>query len=188
MTMPLCERGTYPPLLPTQSEYPLKRCYWSWCSQAGPYLKGGELNPPPLEPWVKKNGWEVKYFWVVFQFFKHIVRGRWGQFSATPYARQAKLIFIFGIFSPPNELKVGSFCSLTFHFPFSRSYFVQCPLANRYHSQNHRIHREKSKNRNEASYAEEWIGKLRQNTTNRTALRKRKHFNVRREAQWWSFI
>jgi len=54
-----------------------------------------------------------------------------------------------------NKLRIGSFCSLNFRFPFSLSYFVQCPLANRYHSQNHRIHREKSKTTNEASYSEE---------------------------------
>jgi len=34
------------------------------------------------------------------------------------------------------------------------------PLANMYHSQNQRIYKEKSKIRNEASYAEVWIGKL----------------------------
>ena len=45
------------------------------------------------------------------------------------------------------------------------------PLANMYYSRNQRIHREKSKARNEAPYAEVWIGKLRQNATRRTALR-----------------
>jgi len=36
-----------------------------------------------------------------------------------------------------------------------------------YHSQNQRIHKEKTKTRNEAPYAELWIGKLRQNTKRR---------------------
>jgi len=53
-------------------------------------------------------------------------------------------------------------------------------VANRYHSQNHRIYREKSKTRNGARYAEVWIGKLRLNTTRRAALIGRKHLNVRR--------
>ena len=63
----------------------------------------------------------------------------------------------------------------TFHFRGKNNeYSAQRgwrPLANMYHSRNHRIYREKSKARNEAPYAEVWIGKLRQNATRRTALR-----------------
>ena len=36
------------------------------------------------------------------------------------------------------------------------------PLANRYHSQNHRIYKKTSETKSEAPYAEVWIGKLHQ--------------------------
>jgi len=49
-------------------------------------------------------------------------------------------------------------------------------------------HSEKTKTRNWALGAELWIGKLRQNTTRRTVLRGRKHFNVRKEVLLWGFV
>jgi len=61
------------------------------------------------------------------------------------------------------------------------------PLANMYHSQNQRIYKEKSKTRNEAPYAEVWIGKLLQNRTCLTAFMGREHFNVQREVLLWGF-
>jgi len=97
--------------------------------QAGPYLRGGVNGYPPHKTMSKKKTDErSSIISVVFKFFKCRARERWGQFSATPYARQAKSILILGIFSPPNKFRIGSFCSLSFHFPFSRSYFVQFPF------------------------------------------------------------
>jgi len=62
-------------------------------------------------------------------------------------------------------------------------------VANRYHSRNQRIYKEKFKTRNEVPYAEVWIGKLRQNTTRRKApWNAREHCKVRREVLLWGFV
>jgi len=57
------------------------------------------------------------------------------------------------------------------------------PLANRYHSLNHRIYREKSKTRNEVPYAEVRIGELHQNTTRCAARRGVDRFTY--EDMYW---
>ena len=64
----------------------------------------------------------------------------------------------------------------TFHFKGRKNEFSAQrgwrPLANRYHSRNHKIYREKSKSRNEAPDVEVWIRKLRQNTSRTGCPRK----------------
>jgi len=62
------------------------------------------------------------------------------------------------------------------------------PIANMYHSRNQRIYKEKSTTRNEALYAEVWMGKLRQNTPRRTALMGREQFNVQIGGLLWGFV
>jgi len=48
--------------------------------------------------------------------------------------------------------------------------------------------KENTKTRNEAPYDKVWVGKLRQNTTRRTARIRHEHFNVRREVLLWGFL
>jgi len=64
------------------------------------------------------------------------------------------------------------------------------PLANMYQSRNQRIYRKISKKRNEAAYAEAWIGKLLYVKIQHAVqhLWGREHFNVRREVLLWGFV
>jgi len=75
----------------------------------------------------------------------------------------------------PSFLLVLYLSLPTFHFRGRKNEYSARrgwrPLANRYHSRNHKIYRENSKSRNEAPDVEVWIRKLRQNTTSRTVLR-----------------
>jgi len=117
------------------------------------------------------------------------IRSQWVKcFSIQAVKRKLESWILMGLWSITPVVEIAScnddvfrhfllalyFSLPTYHFRGrNNEYSAQRgwrPLANRYHSRNHSMYREKSKTRNKAPYAEVWVGKLRQNATRHTAL------------------